>query len=171
MEHLKYPIGKFQFNQQDASIRIDELIGVLEALPDKLSAKLNTLVASDLEQTYRPQGWTVRQVVHHLSDSHANMYIRVKSALATPGTAIMGYDEAKWATFADNDLPLEISLQLISSIHRKITYVFKQFERPDWEKSYFHNGEKREFTLLEVLALYAWHSEHHLAHIDLAIKN
>lgn len=169
MDKLKYPIGRFTFDQSAAKIQIPKLIEVLDSLPANVKARVENLNDTELENRYRPDGWTVRQVVHHLSDSHANMYIRVKSAMTNSGTAIMGYDEAAWAKFPDNELPVTVSLQMISSLHQKLTHLFRQFTSEDWVKSYFHNGEQRHFSLLEVLALYAWHSRHHLAHIDIAI--
>lgn len=171
MDKLKYPIGKFQYDYDNAAKTRQHLISTLGELPDTLAKKLSNLHPSELEKSYRTDGWTVRQLVHHLADSHANMYIRVKSALTNSGTPIMGYDEVAWAKFTDNELPLDVSVKMLGGIHARICHLFNQFEEADWEKTYFHNGEKRLFTLQEVLALYAWHSKHHLAHIELAVRN
>lgn len=171
MEHLQYPIGRFDRKSSLASHDIQNQILTLREFPSKLSDVLREVNTEDLEKTYRSGGWTIRQLVHHLSDSHANMLIRVKSALTKTKPTVMGYDENAWGELADNTLPIELSVQMLTGIHAKVCHLFQQLDAETWEKTYFHNGDERFYTLREVAALYAWHSEHHLAHIRIAMAS
>lgn len=169
--NLHYPIGKFKFDEEEAKNNIPSLIEELKQFPSNLEKIVNEIASEDHSLTYRAGGWNIRQLVHHLSDSHTNMLIRVKSALAKDGNKIMGYDEKVWAMMNDNELPLEVSLNMLKAIHSKVSCLFLHFDKNDFNKSYFHNGDKRNYTLLEVLALYAWHGKHHIAHIELALAS
>ncbi len=171
MEHLQYPIGKFDRQNSLSEHDLQKQLRVLLEFPETLASTISGLDPTDLEKTYRPNGWTIQQLVHHLADSHANMMIRVKSALTKNEPTVMGYDENAWAQLADNSLPIEFSIQMLAGIHAKIYHLFQQFDTETWQKTYFHSSDKRLYTLREVVALYAWHSAHHLAHIRIAMAN
>jgi hypothetical protein len=128
---------------------------------------VNVLSEAQLETPYRPEGWTVRQTVHHVVDSHINAYIRFKLALTENNPAIKPYEEALWAELADGKGALvEWSLQLLKYVHLRWVMLLNSLTEPDWERTYFHPETKRVFALREVAALYAWHSEHHYEHIN-----
>lgn len=171
MQDFKYPIGKYEFHTQEALKSVDENIRLFAEFPIRLKELVSSIDVVNYTKTYRSDGWNIRQLVHHLADSHANMYIRVKSALAKDGAIIMGYDESIWATFSDNELPLNYSIMMIEGIHIRLSSLFRNFTDADFQRSYFHNGDKRTYTLLEVLGLYVWHGNHHLAHIKLALNS
>lgn len=171
MEELKYPIGHYKFNQEEGKKVLEENIRQLAEFPIKLTDLVSSINENDYAKTYRPDGWNIRQLVHNLADSHANMYIRVKSAVANDEANIMGYDEAKWANFPDNELPLTYSLMMIEGMHARITALLTSYPEEDFKRSYYHNGDKRTYSLLEVVGLYVWHGNHHLAHIKLALAS
>lgn len=171
MEALQYPIGRFEFDEQREIANRENLIEQLATFPERLKSVLQEITEIDYAKTYRPNGWNIRQLVHHLSDSHTNMYIRVKSAIARSENNVVGYDEATWAEFSDNALPLEISLKMLESIHAKIAYLLQNLPEEKFMNSYFHLGEKRLFTINEVIGLYVWHGNHHLKHIKIAARN
>lgn len=168
---LRYPIGEFEFKQEIELSKIQENIAFFQHFPTQLNELLQTIPETAYASVYRKGGWNIRQVVHHLADSHANMYIRIKSALVQDGAAIKGYNEVAWATLTDNELPLEISVAMLHGIHQRTAYLYKNLNVKDLQKSYFHEGNQRSYSLLEVLGLYVWHSKHHFEHIKIAFEN
>lgn len=167
MEKLKYPIGRFEFGKTYTPAKTQAHIQEISALPSKLFNVVNVLSEAQLETPYRPEGWTVRQTVHHVVDSHINAYIRFKLALTENNPAIKPYEEALWAELADGKGALvEWSLQLLKYVHLRWVMLLNSLTEPDWERTYFHPETKRVFALREVAALYAWHSEHHYEHIN-----
>lgn len=172
MENLKYPIGRFAFGKTYSAAETQAHIQEISALPSKLFNVVNVLNEAQLETPYRPEGWTVRQTVHHVVDSHMNAYIRFKLALTEDNPAIKPYEEALWAELADGKgAPVEWSLQLLKYVHLRWVMLLNSLTDADWERTYFHPETKRVFPLREVAALYAWHSEHHYEHINqLCIK-
>jgi hypothetical protein len=171
MEELQYPIGRFELNERYITNNSVDLINQLASFPWRLAEIIEAIPSTDYAKTYRPNGWTIRQLVHHLADSHTNMLVRVKSALAQDESKIMGYDEASWANFTDNDLPLEISLNMIAGIHAKLAHLYINLTNDELNLSYFHSSENRLFKLSEVLGMYVWHGNHHLEHIKVAAKS
>ena len=149
---------------------MSEAINYLEDFPKMLRELTHDLSDDILELTYRPEGWSIRQVVHHLADSHSNMYIRVKCALTEENPTIKGYSESDWALLADSKLPIESSLKIVEGLHERLVYIFRNLKQEDFEKTFYHNGYQRTYILRNVIALYRWHSEHHLAHIKLALN-
>jgi len=169
MSDLRYPIGKFHWLQpeseaQSAKDRERYIDGISKA-PGNLRTAVRGLKAEQLETPYRPEGWTVRQVVHHVPESHMNAYIRFKLALTEEQPQIKPYDEAAWARLADNKVtPIEVSLQLLAALHSRWVDVLQSMPASDFGRTLYH-PEHGVMTLDRMLALYAWHSSHHVAHI------
>ena len=162
---LRYPIGEFTasdaISPADRSYWIDQL----RALPGQVRDAAGNLSEEQLDTPYRPGGWTVRQVIHHLADSHMNALLRIKLALTEDEPVIKPYEEALWAELPDSLTPApEVSLKMLEGIHARMVLLFRNFKPSDWERAYMHpvNGKTR---LDRHLGLYAWHGRHHLAHI------
>ncbi len=170
LDALKFPIGPFQKKDSYTLAETDQHIQVLEDFPEKLKKLVKTLSDTDLNKTYRPEGWTVRQVVHHLADSHINMYIRVRLALTEENPTVKGYNEKLWAELADVSLPIEPSLSILEGVHERIVHLFKTLNKESLQKTFYHGGYQKTYVLQDVIALYAWHSEHHYQHIIQAIR-
>lgn len=170
LELLKYPIGKFEHGVQYTSADTRLHIKILDKFPQRLKKLTAKLTDSQLDTVYRPDGWTIRQVVHHIADSHANMYIRVHCALTEENPTIKGYDEALWALLPDSKLPVKSSLQIIEGLHKRAVVLFKSLDTKALKRTFFHAGYQRSYEIKNVIALYAWHSEHHFQHILQALK-
>ena len=164
-EELKFPIGRFtppvSYTQED----LLNYINVIRELPGKLRQTINTITEEQLETPYRPGGWTVRQVIHHMADSHMNSLIRFKWALTEDVPTIKAYDQENWALLADSRLPIEPSLKMLDGIHQRLVALFESFNDADWDRYFIHPETGANITLKRNLALYAWHSNHHLGHV------
>lgn len=169
MEHLKYPIGRFDPVRDYSVAEAAEAIACLEAFPAMLRQQVDGLSGEDWEKTYRPGGWTVRQVIHHCADSHMNLYLRVKLSLTEDRPAVKGYHEDLWAELPDYAAPVNGSLQLLEVLHEKLVLILGTLSAEQWERTYYHAAYDREYVLRNVVQLYAWHSAHHLAHLRLAL--
>jgi hypothetical protein len=162
---LRYPIGKFNRQEPITPERREALIRILEEAPGKYRKALQGLSPEQLETPYRPGGWTVRQVVHHVADSHMNAYIRLKLALTEDQPTIKPYEEDKWAELGDTfSTPVDVSLILLENLHIRMVHLLRSLSESDWQRTYLH-PQSGETGLQTVLGLYAWHSQHHLAHI------
>jgi uncharacterized damage-inducible protein DinB len=162
LEDLRYPVGRF-----DASAVVStraEQIETIRLLPLLLRTAVQDLNDTQLNTPYREGGWTVRQLVHHIADSHANSYIRVKLALTEDNPTIKPYDEAAWAELPDSGLPIESSLAMTESVHARLTVLLESLSDAGFERTFQH-PERGPMTIAGNLALYDWHSRHHLAHI------
>jgi DinB superfamily len=171
MEHLQYPIGRFNKEKKHSFSEVKESIAYLKDFPALLKIATIGLSDSQLSKTYRPNGWNIRQLVHHIADSHANMYIRLKCALTENNPTIKGYDEALWAEMSDSQLPILSSIGIIEGLHGRFSCILETLEDADFDKTYYHPGYAATYLLRNVIALYTWHSKHHLAHIYLALGN
>jgi len=164
-ETLKYPIGKFVFRElenHEYAIMIERLAG----LPAKVRLAISDLDDLQLDTPYREGGWTLRQVVHHLPDSHANAYIRFKLAFTEENPTIRLYQESRWAECEEAQYgPIEDSLDFLDSLHRRWVSFLRTFNSQDFLKTFYHPERNRNYALAEVLSMYVWHGEHHLAHI------
>jgi len=166
MEDLRYPIGNFAYTGPLTESERSACIARIAAAPAKLRAAIAGLSDSQLDTPYRPEGWTVRQVVHHLPDSHLNAYTRFRLALTESSPTIKPYEEARWAELPDaRSAPIEISLGLLDALHVRWVLLLRQLKPGDWSRTYHHPEHRRDWTLDEVLAMYAWHGEHHVAHV------
>ena len=160
----RYPVGKFKpVASPDAALR-KQSIAELSALPSRMRAAVKGLSDEQLDTPYRDGGWTVRQVVHHVADSHMNGFVRVKLALTEETPTIKPYKEALWADLADAKLPIEVSLGIIDGVHARLDALTASMTDADYRRTFMHpdNG----LTPLDTwVQLYAWHSRHHVAHI------
>ncbi|MBV8809218.1 MAG: bacillithiol transferase BstA [Acidobacteriaceae bacterium] len=162
---LRYPIGRFEPPQTVTRKQRDAWIGDLERFPADLTRAVRDLNDAQLDTAYRPGGWTVRQLVHHLPDSHLNAYVRFRLALTEITPVIKPYDEAAWARLPDaNTAPIEPSLKLLESLHIRLTLLLRSMQDADFARSFQH-PELGDVRLDRNLALYSWHGLHHLAHI------
>ena len=165
MEGLSYPIGRFERPQSLGPSEREAALATLARAPADLRRVIERLDAQQLDTPYRPAGWTVRQVVHHLPDSHMNAYIRFRLALTEDGPAVKVYDEARWAELADARLGRpEASLSLLAALHERWVALLRSIDEQKWERVYRH-PELGDVRLDVALAMYDWHSRHHLAHI------
>ena len=164
MRDLRYPIGPFVLERTPTETDCAAWIEVLAAAPTRLRAAVSDLDDAQLDTPYREGGWTVRQVVHHLPDSHLNSYVRFKWALTEAAPVIKPYFEDRWAELPDSDALLAVSLSLLAALHERWTLLLRAMTDDDFARTFVHpkNGVQ---SLSESLGLYAWHSEHHLAHI------
>lgn len=159
-----YPIGKFQFEGQMTKSIIENWIHDIEKLPGLLREAVIDLNDAQLDTPYRPGGWTVRQVVHHVADSHLNAYGRFKLALTEDKPIIKPYDQEKWAELPDSKLPVTISLSLLDALHMRWVELLSTLTPSDIEKTFIH-PESGEVSVGKNIGIYAWHGRHHLAHI------
>ena len=165
MQDLRFPIGPFDASgPADASARGALIRQIVEA-PGHLRAAVAGLKAEQVDAPYRPGGWTIRQVVHHLPDSHVNAYVRFRLALTDDAPLVKVYDEARWAELEDARTgELELSLALFDALHRRWATLLEAMEAPQWQRAYRH-PELGLLPLDKALALYAWHGRHHVAHV------
>lgn len=163
-DDLRYPIGNFEKDAEISGESRLRLIEQIAELPAKLAKAVDGLDDSQLETPYRPGGWTVRQTVHHVADSHINSVIRFKLALTEDTPEIKPYDEALWAELADNSLDIGVSLQIIRGLHFRWAHLLRSFTDDDFKRTLIH-PDSGEWRLDEFMALYAWHGRHHTAHI------
>ncbi|HEX6939186.1 MAG TPA: bacillithiol transferase BstA [Longimicrobiales bacterium] len=165
LEALKYPVGRFDPESEVPHEARAALIDGIAALPARLRAAVTGLTEPQLDTPYRPGGWTVRQVVHHLPDSHMNAYIRFKLGLTEDTPAIKTYDQARWAETADaRTLPVDVSLRLLDALHERWVTLLRSFGPEEFARRVRH-PEWGEVTLGFHLRLYEWHGRHHVAHI------
>jgi DinB superfamily len=165
LDELRYPIGRFSPPASSvAGIRAAQ-IETVRLLPGRLRSAVSGLSETQLDAPYREGGWTVRQVVHHVADSHANAFLRCKLALTEDWPTIKPYDEKAWAELADSrSLPIEGSLTFIDALHARWVVLLESMTEEDFQKGYVHPERGRQ-NLATALAMYEWHSRHHTAHI------
>jgi len=169
MSDLRYPVGKFEWSAPESEAQGAKnragYIEVLAKLPAQMRAAVQDLRPEQLDTPYRPEGWSVRQVVHHVPDSHMNAYVRFKLALTEHEPHIKPYKEAEWAKLADTRItPIEVSLHLLAALHSRWVDLLQAMQPSDFGRTLYH-PEHGALTLDRMLAMYAWHSRHHLAHI------
>ena len=166
IEELKYPIGKYRPPVEIDRVQRAEWIQSIDALPGELSIAVSGFSGSQLDTPYRDGGWTVRQLVHHVADSHMNSQIRFRLALTEDVPLIKAYDEKLWAELADVKAePVEISLRLLAGLHARWTALLRCMRDSDYQRRLRH-PESGELALDWLLGLYAWHGSHHVAHIS-----
>jgi hypothetical protein len=161
----RYPIGKFSFEGPLSEEQKNRFLDDIELTPARLKAAVGGLSEAQLDTPYRDGGWTVRQVVHHVPDSHMNSYVRFKLALTEPEPTIRTYMENLWAELPEaKNAPIELSLGLLESLHERWMLMLRAFAPADWKRTFRH-PEIGLVSLEKNLALYAWHGRHHVAHI------
>ncbi|MGS2761340.1 YfiT family bacillithiol transferase [Sinomicrobium sp. M5D2P9] len=166
MEELQYPIGKFIAPEYIGKEQTDTWTGVLEAFPERLEKLVAGLADAQLDTPYRPGGWTVRQVVHHLYDSHTNSYVRFKWTLTEDSPVIKAYYEDRWAELFDTrSAAVTLALDGLKALHAKWVYLLRGLKDSDLQKTFVHPEGNREVALAENIGVYAWHCNHHYMHI------
>ena len=166
IDTLRYPIGKYEKPEFYTPEMIAEWLHVLQALPSWMDAAIENLDYDQLQVPYRDGGWNIQQVVHHVADSHMNAYVRLKLALTEDNPVVKPYDEGAWALLADTKLaPANLSVTLLHALHIRMVILLRNISEADWLRTYYHPEHKRNFPVWELVALYAWHSRHHTAHI------
>ena len=166
LEKLRFPVGRFKWPIEISTQQIIDWINEIENFP--LDFRQTTLSLSDeqLDSPYRPEGWTRRQVIHHVADSHLNSYIRFRWALTEDTPTIKAYDEALWAKLPDaQSAPVELSLNLIEGLHKRWVILLRSMLDQDFKKGFVHPETGKHISLEKNLALYAWHGRHHLGHL------
>jgi len=164
LDDLRYPIGRFSRPAANDAATRAEHIQSLRQLPAQLRTVVLDLTDVQLDTPYRDGGWTVRQVVHHFADSHANGFIKFKLALTEDWPAVKAYDEAAWANLADSKMVIDSSLALVDGLHQRWAALLVAMTEEDFQKGYNH-PENGPHDLALALAMYAWHCHHHIAHI------
>jgi hypothetical protein len=165
MEDLRYPIGKY-VPQPFSPKQLQDWLIDITFLPQHLENAILNLDEEQINTPYRPQGWTVKELVHHVADSHMNAYIRFKLGLTEDNPTIKPYDEVAWATLVDSqNLAVNISLTLLHALHVRWIELLKAISTNDWNRTVYHPENKNNLSLWHLLGTYAWHSRHHVAHI------
>ena len=172
MDELRFPIGQFQKPEPITQNQIMAWIEEIDSFPQKLSDLTQNLSVDQLNLTYRPHGWSVKQVVHHCADSHMNSIIRLKLALTEDEPEIRPYYENRWAELVDGkDDDIKDSLQLITAVHGKWVKLLNGLTPEEMDREFIHPEHGQRFSIAENIGIYAWHCNHHLAHIQLAMAN
>jgi DinB superfamily len=165
MTDPRFPIGKFHYEGPLTESQRAQLIVNIEHTPAALRTAVNGLSQQQLDTPYREGGWTVRQVAHHVPDSHMNAYVRYKLALTEDDPTIKPYAEDRWANLADTQsTPVEVSLALLDSLHTRWVQLLRSLKQEDWKRTFRH-PELGSVSLERNLALYSWHGQHHVAHV------
>ncbi|MFH0990636.1 MAG: putative metal-dependent hydrolase [bacterium] len=165
MTDLQFPIGKFQAKPELTSAERQTLIGQLADAPQLFIAATQGLTDAHLDTPYRPEGWTVRQVVHHIADSHMNMVIRIRLALTEDHPTIKPYKQQLWSELEDSkSAPVDLSLTIIEAVHKRLVFLLRSLPESSFQRTVYH-PENGDMTIDRLIQLYAWHGRHHAAHI------
>ncbi|MFB9863470.1 YfiT family bacillithiol transferase [Rufibacter immobilis] len=165
LEKLRYPIGRYEAPALYRSAFVKQALTALEELPGLLRAAVSPLSEEQLDTPYRPGGWTLRQVVHHLADSHMNSYARFRLALTEDRPSIKAYEESSWAYLQDARwADPELSLQMLDALHQRWLILLRSLTMEEWHRTYLH-PQHGEVYLFQAVGMYAWHGLHHVGHI------
>ncbi|AWM31680.1 YfiT family bacillithiol transferase [Hymenobacter nivis] len=170
-EALRYPIGHFQLPTAPLGARgRAPYLQQLADLPALLAAAAQAVGGVRLEQPYRPGGWSGRQLIHHVADSHMNCYFRFRLALTEDNPTVRPYNEAAWAALPDvAATPITVSLALLEALHTRWLVLLHHLSEAQWQRTFYHPGYKTTSTLEQALVQYTWHGQHHLAHVELLL--
>lgn len=167
IEQLKYPIGKFRYTPGPEEL--SKAIERISSLPRRLRSVVDGLTDEQLDTPYRDDGWTLRQVIHHIPDSHINAYVRFKLAMTEDNPSIRPYDEVKWAECEEaKHGDIQLSLDLLAALHKRWVTFLLSLSEDDLSRTYYHPANEKQSKLIEIVSMYAWHGDHHLAHITTA---
>lgn len=165
MDDLRFPVGKFKYDGPPDEQQKRTFLDEIARTPANLRAAVKGLSEAQIDTPYRPGGWTIRQVIHHLPDSHLNSYVRFKLALTEDDPTIKPYAEDRWAELADTkSTPVEVSLTLLDSLHDRWVRLLRSMTPEEWKRTFRH-PDLGSMPLEKTLGLYAWHGRHHVAHI------
>jgi len=165
MEELKYPIGQFKAPENFSGEILENYISIIESFPKKLKLEVENLTKVQLDVPYRPEGWSVIQVVNHCADSHMNALIRVKLALTEETPIIKPYRQELWGELADGAMPIHFSLNILEGVHARWVVLLRSLSDEQWKRGFIHPEKGKELSLKEAAGSYSWHCEHHLAHV------
>ena len=168
-EKLQYPVGKFSPKESYTPEEINALIASIEAIPAKIEATFKKFSPQQLDTPYRPGGWTARQVLHHVPDSHMNAYIRFKWTLTENTPTIKAYNEKDWANTYETKQDPALSVALLKALHAKWVTLLRSLTPEDLQKSFVHPETGKNVRLDRLIAMYAWHGEHHLGHLKIIV--
>ena len=172
LDKLKYPIGKYTPNKAPGDQQLQQWINEIEHFPSKVEELTRGISVETLNWKYRPDGWTIKQVIHHCADSHMNSIIRFKLALTEDTPAIRPYYEDKWARLTDSlSDDIEDSLTLLKALHKKWILLLKGLSKEDLKREFIHPEYGTKINLAQNIGIYAWHCRHHLAHIRSGINS
>jgi len=171
LNKLRFPIGEFKKPEVITQKHIDEWIASIEALPKSILSVTKDLSEAELNYKYRPNGWTIKQVVHHCADSHINSLIRFKLALTEDAPTIRPYFEDRFAELNDYSESIDASVSILIGVHKKLGILLKNLNEEELKREFVHPEHGKHFSLKETIGVYAWHSNHHLAHIKQALKS
>ncbi|MFM1807946.1 MAG: hypothetical protein RLZZ242_671 [Bacteroidota bacterium] len=163
---IKYPIGTFSRPTTIEARQIDEALDTLTRIPSELKNLVGQWSDAQLDTPYREGGWTARQLIHHLADSHMHSLIRYKWALSEETPLIKAYDQDAWASLPDAFMPIASSLSILEAVHEKIVFIVRSLDQDQLKAAFIHPETKKERNLLENTLLYAWHASHHYAHLE-----
>ena len=166
---LRYPIGEYDPKPFSIPQKVEWLADI-KFLPLQLESAVLNLDEKQLLTPYRDGGWTIQQLVHHVADSHINAYCRFKLGLTEENPTIKPYEEADWALLSDYRMPVEPSLRIIEGLHQRWVTMLETFTEDEWNRTFVHPASGATMQLKKALALYAWHSKHHLAHVTETVK-
>ena len=170
IQQLKFPIGTFNAPEIITSEHISSWIADIEAFPKQIKGLTQNLSTNELNWVYRPEGWSIKQVVHHCADSHLNSFTRFKLALTEDNPTIRPYYEDRWAQLIDGTSDdISASLLLLEGLHQKWVFLLKNLSKSELQRTYTHPEHGQQFTLAETIGTYAWHCNHHLAHVQQAL--
>ena len=169
-QHLQYPIGKEEeqeyFHAAYSDAIKSALLVDLKMLPGLIEMAVQDMDAAQLATPYRPGGWSVYQLVHHVADSHMHAYLRCKWALTEDNTVVKPYDQDAWASLADSELvPINISLTLLHALHQRFVAMLEDLPDESWHRTVFHPEQEQQISVWNLLGMYSWHGKHHVAHI------
>jgi hypothetical protein len=167
---LRYPTGKFSPLESYTQPDLEKCIGRIETLPSRIESVVKKFSPKHFEISYREGGWTGRQVIHHISDSHMNAYIRFKWALTEDTPTIKAYNEKLWAETGEVKLDPNLSVNLLKPLHVKLVALLRSLSPEDLKKEYIHPETKKNMRLDRLIAMYAWHGDHHLGHLEIIAK-
>lgn len=168
MEALRFPIGRSSIPEVITAVDIRNWIEDIELFPRRVRAEVEDLTESDLDKSYRPDGWSIRQLIHHCADSHMNSFIRFKLALTEVRPTIKPYEENLWANLPDGNMDIVSSLKIIDGVHKRWTVLLNHLSEVDMNRTFIHPANDEMISIKQNIGLYSWHCRHHLAHIRLA---
>lgn len=167
LKQKKYPIGRFEVPEDICDIKLNEYIKVIKNFPDKLKILIENFNDEQLDTQYREGGWTVRQLINYIADSHINSLMRLKLALTEENPSIKPHDEAKWAELQDSvNMPIKPAMRMIKGTHQRWAHLLKSMTNKQFERTFHHPEQNKNYDLRTYLAHYVWHCNHHFAHIE-----
>ncbi len=169
VDKLRYPIGKFRVPESPTNEDLSSWINDIEVLPARLKTLCNELSEHDLSKQYREGSWNIREVVHHIADSHLNSVIRFKWTLTEQEPVIKAYNENDWSKLPDYESSIDLSLNLIEALHQRWVHLLRSMKEDQFQLAFIHPESNRKIKLIVNTALYAWHGKHHAKHIELAL--